>query len=79
MNKKRLPKKWNGVNLEEEEEKEKKLWMQKVTTGMREKGIKNMEWIDREEWGRKINVQAQKDVKTAILCTYEYIKIHFIL
>ena len=23
-----------------------------VTTGMREKGINNMEWIDREEWRR---------------------------
>ena len=29
-------------------------WMQEVTTGMREKGIINMEWIDREEWRRKI-------------------------
>ena len=24
-------------------------WMQEVTTGMREKGINNMEWVDREE------------------------------
>ena len=23
-------------------------WMQKITTGMREKGIKNMEWVDRK-------------------------------
>ena len=29
-------------------------WMQKVTTGMREKEINNMEWIVREEWKRKI-------------------------
>ena len=25
-------------------------WMQEVTTGIREKGINNMEWIEREEW-----------------------------
>ena len=24
-------------------------WMQEVTTGMRENGINNMEWVDREE------------------------------
>jgi hypothetical protein len=29
--------------------------MQEVTTGTREKGIKNVAWIDREEWRRKIN------------------------
>ena len=28
-------------------------WTQEVT-GMREKGINNMEWIDREEWRREI-------------------------
>ena len=26
--------------------------MQELTTGMREKGINNMAWIDREEWRR---------------------------
>ena len=31
-------------------------WMQEVTTRMREKGINNMEWIDREEWGRKLKL-----------------------
>ena len=25
------------------------LWMQKVTTGMRDKGINNVEWIDSEK------------------------------
>ena len=25
-----------------------------VVTGMREKGLNNMEWIDSEEWRRKI-------------------------
>ena len=31
-------------------------WMQEVTSGMREKGINSMEWIDREEWRRKIEL-----------------------
>ena len=31
--------------------------MQKVTTGMREKGINSMEWIDKEEWRRKIKLK----------------------
>ena len=43
--------------------------MQEITTGMREKGIKNVEWIDRKEWRRKIKIWAQKDVKTLIFCT----------
>ena len=30
--------------------------MQEVTTGMRQKGIKNMEWVDREKWRRKIKL-----------------------
>ena len=42
-------------------------WIQKITTGMREKEI-NMEWIDRGEWRRKIKLKAQKDVKTLIIC-----------
>ena len=29
--------------------------MQKVTTGMREKVINTMKWIDREEWVKKKN------------------------
>ena len=33
-----------------------KSWMQEVAAGMREKGINNMEWIDREEWRRKIKL-----------------------
>ena len=31
-------------------------WMQEVTTGMREKVINNMEWVDRVEWRRKIKL-----------------------
>ena len=29
-------------------------WTQEVTTGIREKGITNMEWVNREEWRSKI-------------------------
>jgi len=32
--------------------------MEEVTTGMREKGIINMEWIEREDWRRKIKLRA---------------------
>ena len=31
-------------------------WTQEVTTGMRERGIGDLEWVDRKEWGRKINL-----------------------
>ena len=31
-------------------------WMQKVTTGMTERGINNLKWVDREGWRRKIKV-----------------------
>ena len=30
----------------------------------RERRVNNMEWVDREEWRKKIKLQAQKDVKT---------------
>ena len=33
---------------------------QEVITGMRKKGINNMEWIDREEWRRKINLRTKR-------------------
>ena len=29
------------------------LWMQEVTTGMKDNGINNVKWVDREEWKRK--------------------------
>ena len=35
--------------------------MQKVTTGAKVKGTINMEWINREEWRRKIKVYAHED------------------
>ena len=31
-------------------------WMQEVTTGMREAGIDDLEWVDREGWRKKINL-----------------------
>jgi hypothetical protein len=42
-------------------------WIQEVRTGMREKGIDIVEWIDRKEWRRKIKLLPQKDVKTLLL------------
>ena len=43
--------------------------MQEVTTGMREWGIGDLEWVDRDEWRKKINLPyAQKDVKTSRIC-----------
>ena len=35
-------------------------WMKEVTTVMREKGINSMEWIDKEEWRRKITFRHRK-------------------
>ena len=34
--------------------------MQEVTTGMREKEINNMEWVDREEPRRKVKLKQEK-------------------
>ena len=39
-------------------------WMQEITNEMREKGIKNLKWIDEKECRRKIKLSTQKDVKT---------------
>ena len=39
--------------------------MQEVTTGMKERGIRDLQWVDREMWRKKINLfQARRDVKT---------------
>ena len=47
----------------------RKFWMQEVTTGMREGGIGDFEWVDREKWRRNINLlQAQEYVKTSRIC-----------
>ena len=38
--------------------------MQEITTGMGERGIVDLEWVDREGWRKKINLpQAQIYVK----------------
>ena len=42
--------------------------IQEGTTGIRDKGMNNMEWIDGEEWGRNVKLYARKDVKTSKLC-----------
>ena len=34
--------------------------MRALTTGMRKKGINKIEWIDKEEWRRKINNNNKK-------------------
>ena len=31
-------------------------WIQEVTTGMRERGIGDLKWVDREGWRKKINL-----------------------
>ena len=31
-------------------------WMREVKTGMRERGIGDLEWVDREGWRMKINL-----------------------
>jgi hypothetical protein len=52
--------------------------MPEVTTGMRERGIGDLECVDREEWRKKINLPlAQKDVKTSRICIYMTITIKF--
>ena len=35
-------------------------WTQEVSTGMKEKGITNMEWMEREEW-RRINISLETE------------------
>ena len=36
-------------------------WMQEVTSGMREKRINNMKWIDKEEWLKnKIEIELKQ-------------------
>ena len=37
-------------------ERPRKSGMQEVTTGMRERGIDDLEWVDREGWRKKINL-----------------------
>ena len=37
-------------------ERSRNSWMQEVTTRMRERGIGDLEWVDREGWRKKINL-----------------------
>ena len=48
-----LKKVWNVSIWKTKKRKTSKFMMQEVTTGMRDKRLNNMEWIDREEWRRK--------------------------
>ena len=43
-------------------------WMKEVTRGMREKGINNMELVDREELRKKLNFRHKK------MCKHRYSK-----
>ena len=48
---------WNGAHLEDEEWEDLEICGYRiVTTGMRERGIGDLEWADREDWRRKINL-----------------------
>ena len=48
---------WNDDRLEEKEERHRNSWMQEITTGIREKRINGMEWINKEKWRRKIRLK----------------------
>ena len=55
MNEETLPQKiWNGVHLEEEEKEDLEIHGCNENEG---NGIKNMEWIDREKWKRKLTLR----------------------
>ena len=49
MKKGNLEKFWNR-RRRRRKERPQSSWVKEVTTRMREKGINNVEWIDREEW-----------------------------
>ena len=65
MKKSYLKKFWNRRRREESS-------MQEITTEMRENGINNKKWIDREEWSRKIKLYAQRNVKTSRIFIKKY-------
>ena len=55
MNEERLqPKNFEWRSLGTRKGRPRSSWMKEVTTGMREKIINNMEWVNREGWRRKI-------------------------
>ena len=45
-----LKKKIEMVSAWKKKGRPRNLWMQEVKTGLREKGIDNMEWVDKKEW-----------------------------
>ena len=49
-----------NIWIEEEEKMPRNSWMLEITTRMREKGINNMERIDREEWKEKKSFRHRK-------------------
>ena len=61
---------WKGLSLKDEERgRPRNSCMQEVTTGLREWGIGDLEWVDREGWRKKINLlQTQKYAKTSTIC-----------
>ena len=59
MNEKILPRQileWCPPGRRKIKGRSRNSWMQEVTTGMREKGTNNIEFVDREEWRRKIKL-----------------------
>ena len=56
MDEERLPRiilEWCPPGRKRRKGRRRNSWMQEVTTGMREKGIDSMEWVEREEWRRE--------------------------
>ena len=59
MNKERLPRKileWCLPGRRRRKGRPRNSWMQEVTTGMRERKIGDLEWVDREVRRKKINL-----------------------
>ena len=55
LNEEKPPKNFGMVSTKNKKKRRpRNLWMQEVIARMREKGIKNKEWVYREEWRSKI-------------------------
>ena len=48
---------WRKKKKKKKKRKTSNSWKQEITTGMREKGINSMEWIQRDERRRKIKLK----------------------
>ena len=72
MKKDSLQKFWDGVHLEDEKRGDLEIpGMQEVTTVMREGGIGDLEWVNKEGWRRKKKKKktlGTKNVKTSGIC-----------